>query len=116
VANERKIGLSDKYVARMVVVTVLVFAALSNFAFAESAADIFKAKCSACHGKNGSGDTMIGRNLKIRSLASDEVQKQSDDELFTIIHKGRNRMPAFDRKLTPQEIREVVKYVRALKK
>ena len=100
----------------MVAIASLVLTLICGVAFAESATDIFKVRCSACHGKDGSGDTMIGRNLKIRSLASDEVQKQSDEELFTIIHKGKNRMPAFDQKLTPEEIREVVKFVRSLKK
>jgi mono/diheme cytochrome c family protein len=87
-----------------------------NPAFADMVPDAYKSRCAACHGAHGTGDTMIGNNLKIRNLASDEVQKQSDDELFNIISKGRNRMPAFDRKLSPDQIRELVKHIRSLKK
>ncbi len=59
---------------------------------------------------------MIGRNLNLRALGSTEVQKKSDDELFSIISKGKNRMPSFDRKLSKDQIRDVVRYIRALKK
>jgi mono/diheme cytochrome c family protein len=88
----------------------------STSALAENAAEIYKARCSACHGANGAGDTMLGKNLKLRSLASDEVQKQSDSELSNIISKGKNRMPPFDRRLSKDQIAEVVKYIRSLKK
>ena len=87
-----------------------------TYVFADSGADIYKTKCSACHGKNGAGDTMLGKNLKLRPLGSDDVQKQSDDELFTIISKGKKRMPPFDHKLSKDQIRDLVKYIRSLKK
>jgi mono/diheme cytochrome c family protein len=44
------------------------------------------------------------------------VQKQSDDELATIISKGKSKMPSFDRKLSKDQIADVVKYIRSLKK
>jgi mono/diheme cytochrome c family protein len=96
-----------------VIVLALMF---STYTFADNGADIYKTKCSACHGKNGAGDTMLGKNLKLRPLGSDDVQKQSDDELFTIISKGRKRMPPFDRKLSKDQIHDLVKYIRSLKK
>jgi cytochrome c553 len=95
---------------------ILLALLCSTYTFADSAADIYKTKCSACHGKNGAGDTMLGKNLKLRPLASDEVQERSDDELFTIISKGKNRMPHFDHKLSKDQIHDLVKYIRSLKK
>jgi len=95
---------------------ILLALLFSTYTFADSGADIYKTKCSACHGKNGAGDTMLGKNLKLRALGSDDVQKQSDDELFTIISKGKKRMPPFDRKLSRDQIRDLVKYIRSLKK
>jgi mono/diheme cytochrome c family protein len=96
-----------------VIVLALMF---STYALADSGADTYKTRCSACHGKNGAGDTMLGKNLKLRPLGSDDVQKRSDDELFIIISKGKNRMPPFDRKLSKDQIRDLVKYIRSLKK
>ncbi len=99
--------------SRIVVVLALL---LSTCALAESGSDIYKTKCSACHGVSGAGDTMLGKNLKLRPLGSSEVQKQSDDEFVTIISRGRNRMPAFDRKLSKGQIADLVRYIRSLKK
>jgi len=59
---------------------------------------------------------MIGKNQKIRSLRSPEVQKRSDEELFSIIAKGRSKMPAFDRRLSKEQIHDLVRYIRALDK
>jgi len=95
---------------------ILLTLPLSTYTLADSGAEIYKTKCSACHGANGAGDTMIGRNLNLRALGSADAQKPSDDELFTIISRGKNRMPPFDRKLSREQIRDVVKYIRALKK
>jgi mono/diheme cytochrome c family protein len=89
---------------------------LSTYALADGGADTYKTKCSAGHAANGAGDTMLGKKLQIRALASADVQKQFDDKLATIIGKGKNRMPPFDRKLSKDQIGDVVKYIRSLKK
>jgi mono/diheme cytochrome c family protein len=102
--------------ARSSLAAIALALLLSALALAQSAPDIYKAHCSACHGAHGKGDTMLGENLKIRPLASDEVQKQSDAELFIIIGKGKNRMPSFERKLSKDQIGNLVKYIRSLKK
>jgi mono/diheme cytochrome c family protein len=85
-------------------------------ALADNGADIYQKKCAACHGATGAGDTMIGKNLKIPSLRSPEVQRRTDEELFKIIAKGRNRMPAFDRKLSREQIHDLVRHIRSLEK
>lgn len=96
---------------------LLVFAiALCTPSFAEGGADTYKAKCAMCHGATGAGDTAMGKNLKLRDLGSPEVQKLSDEELTTIVAKGKGKMPAYDGKLTKDQITDVVKYIRTLKK
>ena len=81
-----------------------------------SSEDLFKAKCSSCHGPDGAGKTTMGTMLKIRDLRSEDVQKQSDAELNRIIAKGKNKMPAFDGKLKKEQIEQLVGYVRELAK
>ncbi len=100
-------------VAWLFVAVALVF---STYTFAESGADIYKAKCAMCHGASGAGDTTIGKNLKIKDLGSAEVQKMSDEEIANTISKGKNKMPAYDGKLTKEQINELVKFTRTLKK
>ncbi len=84
---------------------------------AVTVADTFKTRCSACHGPSGAGNTMIGKNLKLRDFSSPDVQKQTDGEIAAIIAKGKaSRMPPFEGKLTKEQIGELVKFIRSLKK
>jgi len=75
---------------------------------------VYKAKCVGCHGADGAGATAAGKATKARDFCADEVKKESDDEWTSIIVKGRNKMPGYDKKLTDAEIREVVAYIRSL--
>lgn len=75
---------------------------------------VYKAKCATCHGADGAGATPVGKATKARAFCSDEVKNESDDEWTQIIVKGKNKMPAYDKKLTDAEIKDVVTYIRAL--
>ncbi|MBV9084904.1 MAG: cytochrome c [Acidobacteriaceae bacterium] len=81
---------------------------------AASGADTFKAKCAACHGPDGSGNTPMGQKMKVRDLRSPEVQKQTDDELAEIITNGKPPMPAYGKSLSAADIRQVVAYLRSI--
>lgn len=80
------------------------------------AKDLFANKCAMCHGPDGSAQTTMGKNLKIRDLHSADVQKQSDADLKTVITKGKGKMPAFDGKLTGEQIDQLVGYIRQIGK
>jgi hypothetical protein len=58
----------------------------------------------------------MGKNMGVRDLSSADVQKQSDAELAAIITKGKGRMPAQEGKLSKDQISELVKHIRTLKK
>ncbi len=95
---------------------VLIVLGLSYAAASEDAAGTFKAKCAMCHGADGSGNTAMGKKFNIPDLRSPEMQKKSKAELGTVIAKGKNKMPAFEGKLTADEIAQLAGYVRALAK
>jgi mono/diheme cytochrome c family protein len=101
---------------RIPAVMLSLFLALSTVTFAADAAADYKAKCATCHGPDGKGDTTAGKNMKVKDLASDEVQKQSDADLGSVIEKGKKPMPAYEGKLTKEQIDGLVKYIRSLKK
>jgi mono/diheme cytochrome c family protein len=69
-----------------------------------------------CHGPDGTGKTMMGEKLKIPDLQSAEVQKKTDDDLKTIIIKGKNKMPAYETKLNKEQIEKLVAHIRDLAK
>ncbi len=95
-------------------VTIGAFSISHVSASPASGPDTFKAKCATCHGPDGSGSTPMGQRLKVRDLRSPEVQKQTDEELTTIITNGKPPMPAYGKTLTPAEIRQVVAYLRSI--
>jgi cytochrome c oxidase cbb3-type subunit III len=84
---------------------------------ADNAAEAtYKAKCAACHGPDGKGETATGKALKAGSFAAPEVAKMSDDDLATVITKGKNKMPGYEKSLKPEQIKELVAYIRLLAK
>jgi len=76
----------------------------------------FEDNCSVCHGEDGSGDTPIGMSLMIPDLRADDVQKHTDAELIAIVTNGMDPMPSFKDKLSADEIKGVVAYIRTLSK
>jgi len=98
-----------------IMAVVLALATIS--VAADAGADMFKAKCAMCHGPSGTGDTAMGKNLKLRDLGSAEVQGQADADLATIIGKGKGKMPAYEAKgVSKDQIDSLVKFIRTLKK
>jgi len=96
---------------------ILTFALVfSTWSLADGGADLFKAKCAACHGADGAGKTPMGQKFNLRDLGSPDVQKQSDADLNGIITNGKDKMPKYDGKLSADEISSVVKFIRTLKK
>jgi cytochrome c6 len=85
-------------------------------AHAQSGGALFKAKCAPCHGPDGKGDTSMGKVLKVRDLSSADVQKQTNAELTAIVEDGKGKMPAYKGKLSSGEIKELVSFIRSLKK
>jgi mono/diheme cytochrome c family protein len=83
---------------------------------AQDAAGLYKTKCSACHGADGKGDTAMGKKMGLRDFASPEVQKMSDDELTAAIADGKNKMPSYKKSLKPEQVKELVGYIRSLAK
>jgi len=84
---------------------------------AQAAADLYKTKCQACHGPDGTGNTTMGKKLGARDFHSPEVQKMTDAQLIEIITKGKEKMPAYGAgKLTADQIKGLASYVRELGK
>jgi cytochrome c6 len=89
------------------------------------AADVkenWKSNCLKCHGETGDGKTTMGGKLKIRDLTDAKVQESMKDEEMTKaikdgVKKGdETPMKAFGDTLKDDEIKELVKFVRGLKK
>ncbi len=89
--------------------------ALTLPAHAQSAETIYKGKCAACHGTDGTGSAM-GKKMGVHDFHSPDVQKESDADLSSAIAKGKNKMPAYEKSLKAEEIQGLVAYIRTLGK
>ena len=94
---------------------VFVFALVSCTYAQDDAVALYKSKCQVCHGPDGKGDTPAGKKVGVKDFHSPEVAKMPDTELFEITRKGKDKMPSYDKKLTDDQIKALVKYIRSLK-
>jgi mono/diheme cytochrome c family protein len=107
-----------------VIVTLIVslFAASAVSLHAADAKANWDANCAQCHGKTGNADTKMGKTLNAKDLTDAKVQAAFSDAKATesikngVKENGKTTMKAFGGKLTDDEIKALVAYVRALKK
>src|ERR1700722_5185181 len=98
------------------VTAIAVVFVLSLSAHAQNASEaLYKSKCAACHGPDGSGSA-TGKTMGAHDFSSADIQKMSDAEFTADITEGKNKMPAYGKSLKAEEIKGLVAYVRTLKK
>jgi len=75
---------------------------------------IFKEHCVACHGDNAAGGRVQveGREIKVPNLTGEHARKPTDERIAAKISEGDDEMPAFKGKLTPQQIQDLVRFIR----
>jgi mono/diheme cytochrome c family protein len=80
------------------------------------------ANCAQCHGKSGNADTKMGKTLNAKDLTDPKVQAAFTDAKATesikngVKENGKTTMKAFGDKLSDDEVKALVAYVRTLKK
>jgi mono/diheme cytochrome c family protein len=75
----------------------------------------FERNCKECHGPNGEGGPVKladGTRLKVPPLREGHAVRHKDADLLKQITKGGDGMPAFADKLKPEEINELIKFIR----
>lgn len=80
-----------------------------------SARSTFKAVCARCHQANGEGGTVEfdeGGTLKVPSFKSGHGLTHTEAQFARQIAKGGDGMPAFEKKLTPEQINGLVRFIR----
>jgi cytochrome c6 len=94
----------------------LILVAATASCLAQSGAELYQSKCQMCHGADGSGNTPAGKAMKARPFNSPDVLKESDADLTAVIKKGKNKMPAFEGKLTDAQITTLLAQIHTLQK
>jgi cytochrome c6 len=95
---------------------ILVLGLSVPLAAQDDTAALYKAKCASCHAADGTGNTPVGTKLGVKSFSDPEVAKNTDAQWIDATKKGKGKMPAYDGKLTDDQIKQLVQYIRALGK
>ena len=101
----------------MKITTSLILTIMLATAGASLAADgaaLWSQHCASCHGKDGSGNTTMGKKLGVKDYTKD--QGFSDAEATHIIKEGKDKMKGFAGKLSDDDVKALVSYLRTLKK
>ena len=94
---------------------LLIFSLALQAGPAPDGGDLFKQKCSMCHGADGKGYAA----LKTPDFTDPKVQASlTDKEIAEVIKNGKKgtAMPAFADKLSDEQIHSLVTYIRSLGK
>ncbi len=95
-----------KLFATLLCLGALMFQALP--AFAGQGAKLFSANCAACHA--GGGNRVVAAKT-LKQSALDKYGINTEEAIMYQIKKGKNAMPAFAKKLSNDQIKEVADYV-----
>ncbi len=73
--------------------------------------------CALCHGKEGDGKGVEAKDINMNThdwRNPESLAHFTDGELSYLILKGKGRMPAYDGRETPEQIWQLVNYLRSL--
>jgi cytochrome c553 len=82
----------------------------------DTAASLYKTKCALCHAPDGSGSGPVGTQLNVPNLRLQQARAQTSDQWTQITEDGKGKMPAYKGRLSDDQIRQLVTYIRELTK
>ncbi len=107
---------------RIALLITITLGLAASTASADDAKANWEKHCQKCHGADGKGQTMMGKKLKVKDYTDAKVQDSfKDEEAAKLTKEGKkegdkNLMPGFADKLSDQEIKDLVAYIRKFKK
>ncbi len=96
-----------------VAVALLFVLAIRASAQSEAQAN-YAAKCQACHGTTGAGETPTGKMLKVKSFNDTQVKALNDEALTGTISSGSGKMPSYQNEFSGDQIAALVQYLHQL--
>jgi mono/diheme cytochrome c family protein len=90
--------------------------------FAAEAQEVWEKNCAACHGKDGKGETKMGKKAGCKDYTDAKVQAAfTDEQIVKAIKEGvkagdKEKMKSFAEKVSDDEAKALVAYVRVFKK
>lgn len=107
---------------KLIGITILTLCAFGSQAVLADTAELYEKNCANCHGKDGKGETKMGKKVGAKDYTSADVQAQlKDDKAFKSIKEGlkedgKEKMKPFAEKLSDDEIKALIAHMRTFKK
>lgn len=102
---------------KKILLTVAILAAAVTWTQAADSKELWEQNCAKCHGAGGKGDTKMGQKLGVKDYTDAKVQADlKDEDAIKAIKDGKDKMKGFGDKLSDQEIKGLVAYLRTFKK
>ena len=106
----------NRYKSVPVTLLFLFFATAAVLAQSNSGETTFRSNCAMCHGIDGSGNTPAGKHFGTPDLRGAKAKGLTDVQIKQVIADGRKTMPAYGKRLSADQIKELVQYIRELQK
>lgn len=111
------IGFTSIFLSIGLFVTAFAFAAADQSTPA-GGQKLFEGKCAQCHGKDAKGVVKMAKVLKVDPINVDltrpDAVKLTDEEVTKTLTDGKKKMPSFKAKLTADQIKSVIQYLRTI--
>ena len=107
---------------KLLTISIAIAALAAWSARAADAKTTFADQCAKCHGKEGKGDTVMGKRLGCKDYTDAKVQEElKDDAAFKAIKEGfttpdGKKVMRAAQGLSDDDIKGLVAYMRTLKK
>lgn len=96
--------------------TIAAAMMLGSGAVHAAAAALYAKNCASCHGKDGKGQTTMGKKSKVKDYTTAEGQKWSDADGVKAILEGSGKMKGYKEKgITEADAKELAAYIRKFK-
>jgi mono/diheme cytochrome c family protein len=103
-------------------ILTIALALSASAAFAASASENWESHCAKCHGADGSGNTKIGKKLKLKDYTDAKSLADASDAdlqkaiLDGVTKDGKEVMKGFKEELSADDAKALVATVRGFKK
>jgi mono/diheme cytochrome c family protein len=107
---------------KILIAAVIAVILIANSSSAADAKAIYDKHCAKCHGPDGKGQTRMGKQAGAKDYTDPKVQATLDDtKAFKSIKEGqtvngKEAMKPFGDKLSDDEIKALVAFMRGFKK
>jgi len=107
-------------IARVLVVTCFGGALLGS-AVVASAADgagktLYQKNCQSCHGADGNAPPAMAKSMNVPPVTGAVLKQKDDAAMLHIIAAGAGKMPAYGKKMSAAEQKQVLEYMKTLGK